>query len=49
MESAPAWRTLTSAVTVAPWNPELPCSTHAYAAFLHSVANALEALRAKRI
>ncbi|MEU6030953.1 ABC transporter substrate-binding protein [Streptomyces tauricus] len=41
LESVPAWRTLASAATVAPWNPELPCSARAYATFFGSVAHAL--------
>ncbi|WP_404192311.1 substrate-binding domain-containing protein [Streptomyces tauricus] len=41
LESVPAWRALASAATVAPWNPELPCSARAYAAFFRSVAQTL--------
>ncbi|MGN9814027.1 ABC transporter substrate-binding protein [Streptomyces sp. SD11] len=41
LESVPAWRALASAATVTPWNPELPCSARAYAAFFESVARAL--------
>ncbi|GHH49991.1 ABC transporter substrate-binding protein [Streptomyces umbrinus] len=48
LESVPAWEALTATATVEPWNPELPCSAHAYAAFLRSVADALEVLGAKR-
>ncbi|MGX1912342.1 ABC transporter substrate-binding protein [Streptomyces phaeochromogenes] len=48
LEFVPAWHALTSTATVEPWNPELPCSAHAYAAFLRSVADALEVLGAKR-
>ncbi|MFD4989713.1 ABC transporter substrate-binding protein [Streptomyces sp. NPDC058374] len=40
----PAWRTLTAGAPVLPWNPELPCSRRATAAFLERVAEALEAL-----
>ncbi|PSM39596.1 ABC transporter substrate-binding protein [Streptomyces dioscori] len=47
LESVPAWRALTSAATVAPWNPELPCSARAYADFIGSVAGALRELAAK--
>ncbi|MCW8097590.1 substrate-binding domain-containing protein [Streptomyces tauricus] len=46
LESVPAWRTLASAATVAPWNPELPCSARAYAAFFRSVAQTLAELAA---
>ncbi|MFD0311199.1 ABC transporter substrate-binding protein [Streptomyces sp. NPDC127119] len=48
LESVPAWRALTSAATVTPWNPEPPCSTRAYAAFVRSVAGALGELAAER-
>ncbi|WP_405924096.1 ABC transporter substrate-binding protein [Streptomyces sp. NBC_00035] len=48
LDSVPGWRALTATATVEPWNPELPCSGAACAAFLHSVADALEVLRAKR-
>ncbi|MFE7033043.1 ABC transporter substrate-binding protein [Streptomyces sp. NPDC057621] len=41
LESVPAWRALTAAATVTPWNPELPCSARAYAAFIGSVARVL--------
>ena len=47
-EFVPAWRALTSTATVEPWNPELPCSAHAYAAFFRSVADVLAVLTAKR-
>ncbi|MFL1900570.1 ABC transporter substrate-binding protein [Streptomyces tauricus] len=46
LESVPAWRALASAATVAPWNPELPCSARAYAAFFRSVAQTLAELAA---
>ncbi|WP_328494178.1 ABC transporter substrate-binding protein [Streptomyces sp. NBC_00414] len=47
LDSVPAWQALTAAATVRPWNPELPCSARAYAAFLGSVARTLEELAAK--
>ncbi|WP_371546107.1 hypothetical protein OG266_14995 [Streptomyces sp. NBC_00554] len=47
LDSVPGWRALTATATVEPWNPELPCSGAACAAFLHSVADALKVLRAK--
>ncbi|GAB7076416.1 TroA family protein [Streptomyces albidoflavus] len=40
----PAWRALTATAPVLPWNPELPCSRRATAAFLEQVAGALEGL-----
>ncbi|GHA12772.1 hypothetical protein GCM10010372_10370 [Streptomyces tauricus] len=46
LESVPAWRALASAATVASWNPELPCSARAYAAFFRSVAQTLAELAA---
>ncbi|MFD6289573.1 ABC transporter substrate-binding protein [Streptomyces sp. NPDC060205] len=46
LASVPAWRALTSAATVTPWNPELPCSARAYAAFFGSVARVLGELAA---
>ncbi|MFJ3343162.1 ABC transporter substrate-binding protein [Streptomyces diastaticus] len=39
-----AWRTLTADAPVLPWNPELPCSRRATAAFLEELAEALEGL-----
>jgi len=48
LESMPGWRALTATAAVQPWNPELPCSGLACAAFLRSVADALEVLGAKR-
>lgn len=51
LDSVPGWGVLTATATVEPWSPELPCSgaaCAACAAFLHSVADALEVLRAKR-
>ncbi|WP_406473741.1 hypothetical protein [Streptomyces sp. NBC_01615] len=47
LEALPGWRALTAAAVVEPWNPDLPCSGAAAAAFLRSVADALELLRAK--
>ncbi|MFC7262921.1 ABC transporter substrate-binding protein [Streptomyces lutosisoli] len=47
LEVLPGWRALTATAVVEPWNPELPCSGTAAAAFLRSVADALELLRAK--
>ncbi|WP_406336547.1 ABC transporter substrate-binding protein [Streptomyces sp. NBC_00203] len=47
LEALPGWRALTATAVVEPWNPELPCSGTAAAAFLRSVADALELLRAK--
>lgn len=41
LASVPAWRTLTASAAVLPWNPELPCSAVAAAAFLRSLAQAL--------
>lgn len=41
LESVAGWRVLTAAARVEPWNPELPCSPAASAAFLRSVADAL--------
>ncbi|MGA5292513.1 ABC transporter substrate-binding protein [Streptomyces koyangensis] len=40
----PAWRALTATAPVLPWNPELPCSRRATAAFLEQVAGGLEGL-----
>ncbi|NUV38249.1 ABC transporter substrate-binding protein, partial [Streptomyces sp. KAI-27] len=40
----PAWRALTAAAPVLPWNPELPCSRRATGTFLEQVAGALEGL-----
>ncbi|MFE0102558.1 ABC transporter substrate-binding protein [Streptomyces sp. NPDC059009] len=48
LEELPAWRELTARSLREPWNPELPPSETAYAAFLRSVADALEILRDKR-
>ncbi|MEU1282198.1 ABC transporter substrate-binding protein [Streptomyces sp. NPDC005805] len=41
----PAWRAVTDGRTVVPWNPELPCSAPAHAAFFDRVAEALAARR----
>ncbi|MHC0431425.1 ABC transporter substrate-binding protein [Streptomyces sp. O3] len=48
LETVPAWRTLTTEALVEPWNPELPCSAAACAAYLRAVADALTILRDKR-
>ncbi|WAU86594.1 ABC transporter substrate-binding protein [Streptomyces sp. Qhu-G9] len=47
LAAVPDWRALTSAAAVESWNPELPCSAPACAAFLRSVAGALQLLAAK--
>lgn len=47
LAAVPAWRTLTATAPVQPWNPELPCSRHACAGFLRTVAAALVALRGR--
>ncbi|GEB47831.1 ABC transporter substrate-binding protein [Streptomyces cacaoi] len=42
LAGVPGWEALTARARVLPWNPELPCGPQAHAAFLETVAEALE-------